>query len=93
MQGDFGAGEVSQQQPDIVELSNVTYTTCDPGSDDWQLSTGALELDQAEGVVGIAQRVCDDRGGRVDPAGRLQVPCRGIGPRPKPLLPAAAMGS
>ncbi len=35
-------------------FENISYTTCRPGSDDWILEAGELELDRATGV-GVAQ--------------------------------------
>ncbi len=47
-----GRGEASrvQMQGPLTDLSQVGYTTCDPGNADWWLSADRIELDHDEGV-------------------------------------------
>jgi LPS-assembly protein len=40
--------EINQQG--ILQLNNVTYTTCPPGSDDWLIEAGDIKLDTAAGT-------------------------------------------
>lgn len=43
------AGEVQRLGPERVRLNGATYTTCDPGRDDWILRARRVDLDQASG--------------------------------------------
>ncbi len=43
------AHEIRQLNADLVELYQVRYSTCDPGRNDWSLTTAKLSLDQASG--------------------------------------------
>ena len=40
-----GASKIEVKDQDIVELSDATYTTCDPNNTDWLLSASTLTLD------------------------------------------------
>ena len=43
------ANEIQQLNADLFELHRVRYSTCDPGDNDWSLTTAKLSLDQASG--------------------------------------------
>jgi len=43
------ANEIYQLDEDRVELYQVSYSTCDPGENNWSLSTDKLKLNQAAG--------------------------------------------
>lgn len=44
------ASKVVLESADVSQLSRVTYTTCDPGDDDWELRARRVTLDKAEGM-------------------------------------------
>lgn len=44
--GRGGARRLRNPQSGVIELEEVSYTTCNPGDDDWLLSAGSLKLDQ-----------------------------------------------
>lgn len=48
--GNGAATRVVRTDADHTGLSNVTYTTCDPGDTDWQITAREMRLDHAEGV-------------------------------------------
>jgi LPS-assembly protein len=57
--GEHGRGtaaEIRQDERDKLQLTEVTYTTCDPAKKDWELKTEQLELDTAEDR-GVARNV------------------------------------
>jgi len=56
------AGEAVITGKKIVTVNDANYTTCNPGSNVWQLNTGELELDFAEDV-GTAHNVWLEVGG------------------------------
>ncbi len=43
------AGDVERLGPEQVRLTGATYTTCDPGNEDWILRARQVDLDQAAG--------------------------------------------
>jgi LPS-assembly protein len=43
------AGEVQRLGPEQVRLMGASYTTCDPGQEDWILRARRVDLDQASG--------------------------------------------
>lgn len=43
------ASRIYRKSEDVLSLRNATYTTCDPGSDDWKLSAKKVELNRATG--------------------------------------------
>jgi LPS-assembly protein len=43
------AGDVQRLGPDRVRLTGASYTTCDPGNNDWILRARQVDLDQATG--------------------------------------------
>lgn len=43
------AGEVQRLGPEQVRLLGATYTTCDPGNEDWLLRARQVDLDQGTG--------------------------------------------
>jgi len=44
------AGLLAINQDGTLNLDSVTYTTCPPGSNDWQIEAGNIELDTAESI-------------------------------------------
>jgi LPS-assembly protein len=44
------ASRVERVDSDYSELYDVSYTTCDPGQNDWSLGAGKLQLDQSTGM-------------------------------------------
>lgn len=44
------ASKVVLESADVSQLSRVTYTTCNPGDDDWELRARRVTLDKAEGM-------------------------------------------
>lgn len=44
--GRGGAQRLSNPKSGVLELDDVTYTTCNPGDDDWLLSADQLRIDQ-----------------------------------------------
>jgi len=44
------ASAIDISQDGTLHLGGVSYTTCPPGSDDWLLQAGSINLDTAEGV-------------------------------------------
>lgn len=45
-----GAGEISLTSDQVLQLKDVSYTTCPNGKDDWMLKAGSIELDHDRGV-------------------------------------------
>jgi LPS-assembly protein len=43
------AQSIERTGPQVTELSQATFTTCDPGNDDWLFKMKHLKLDQAKG--------------------------------------------
>src|SRR3569832_522923 len=50
------AATLMRESADITQLYRATYTTCDPGKDDWQLRARHVTLDQSK-AVGVARDV------------------------------------
>lgn len=50
------ASEIEVNRQGEISLNEVYYTTCPPGSNDWQLAAGDIDLNPAEGV-GSAKHV------------------------------------
>ncbi|MGD2138107.1 MAG: LPS assembly protein LptD [Gammaproteobacteria bacterium] len=48
--GHGSAASVALDGRDRQQLAQVSYTTCPPGNDDWELSAKQLDLDHAEGT-------------------------------------------
>jgi LPS-assembly protein len=44
------AGRVTVEQDRLLELEDVSYTTCAKGKDDWILKAGSIEIDRDEGI-------------------------------------------
>ncbi|MEX0707911.1 MAG: LPS assembly protein LptD [Woeseia sp.] len=44
------ASAIDISQDGTLHLGDVSYTTCPPGSDDWLLQAGSIDLDTAEGI-------------------------------------------
>lgn len=44
------ASKVILENADVSRLSQVTYTTCNPGDNDWELRARRMTLDKAEGM-------------------------------------------
>ncbi len=45
-----GSRELRFEGTDYTVMRGATYTTCDPGNEDWMLRASTVELDRAEGV-------------------------------------------
>jgi LPS-assembly protein len=55
--GSRGAASMLEiNQEGILRLNSVSYTTCPPGSDDWLIEAGDIELDTSSGI-GTARKV------------------------------------
>jgi LPS-assembly protein len=53
LRDDFARGDAGRIEflgPDATRLTNVRYTTCRPGQDDWFLNIGELELDNTSEI-------------------------------------------
>jgi LPS-assembly protein len=48
------ADTIRREQPAVLNLENITYTTCDAGNQDWVLSSEKLDLD-TDKKVGVAR--------------------------------------
>ncbi|MCP4040829.1 MAG: LPS-assembly protein LptD, partial [Gammaproteobacteria bacterium] len=54
--GRGGAGTIRLSSSDILQLEDVSYTTCNPGVEDWVLEADSINLDKVEDV-GTARHV------------------------------------
>ena len=48
--GHGSAAEITATADERLTASDVTYTTCDPGAPDWQITAGGVEFDRARDV-------------------------------------------
>jgi len=51
----WGEAETVERKANIVTLDNASYSTCNPGDEDWIIKAKSIQLDQEKGM-GIAKR-------------------------------------
>ena len=51
----WGGAKTVERKANVVTLDNATYSTCNPGDEDWIIKAKSIELDQDKGM-GIAKR-------------------------------------